>query len=46
MSFFVYKIFFHNCSFLPGIEPAWFAQATRLTWHRLVSLKFELLEQS
>ena len=40
------KYFFHNCSFLPGIKPACFAQATRLTWHRLFSVKFELRVES
>ena len=39
------KCFFRT-SFLPGIKVACFAEATRLTWHRLVSVKLELLVQS
>ena len=46
LSFYEYKIFFHNCSFLPGIKPACFPQATRLTWQRLFSVKFELRVES
>ena len=38
--------YFFITSFLPGIKPACFAQATRLTWHRLISVKYELRVES
>ena len=39
-------LLFLNCSFLPGFKQACFDEATRLTWHRLNSVKLELLVQS
>ena len=43
---YIFKTETCNCSLLPGIKPACFAQATRLMWHRLFSVKLELLVQS